>query len=297
MTRRIEDYAAIGNCETMALVGIDGSIDWMCLPRFDSPACFAALLGDERNGRWLIAPVGAARSTRRYRGDTLILETIFETEKGSVRVVDFMHRRDRHADLIRIVCGVSGVVAMETELVVRFDYGAATPWVTRMKDGRLDLTAGPDRLSLDTTVELRGEDFRTIGEFEVREGQEIGFVLSWSRSFRTRPEPLAASAALHRVRSVLDRLGVEVQAGGRVVGRGAALAADAEGADPLGDRRRRRRSDDIAAREPRRIAQLGLPLLLAARRRLHALRPDGIGLSRRGRRMARLAAARRRRQP
>ncbi len=172
MARRIEDYAVIGNCETMALVGIDGSIDWLGLPRFDSPACFAALLGDERHGRWLIAPIdGAARSTRHYRGNTLILETIFELETGSVRIVDFMSRRDGASDLIRIVCGISGAVAMRVELIVRFDYGSVTPWVTRQKDGRLNMTAGPDRLLLETPVELRGEDFRTIGEFEVQAGQ------------------------------------------------------------------------------------------------------------------------------
>jgi len=200
MARRIEDYAVIGNCETMALVGIDGSIDWLGLPRFDSPACFAALLGDERHGRWLIAPIdGAARSTRHYRGNTLILETIFELETGSVRIVDFMSRRDGASDLIRIVCGISGAVAMRVELIVRFDYGSVTPWVTRQKDGRLNMIAGPDRLLLETPVELRGEDFRTIGEFEVQAGQEIDFVLSWGQSYRALPDSLAAKVALRKV--------------------------------------------------------------------------------------------------
>lgn len=200
MARKIEDYAVIGNCGTMALVGIDGSIDWLGLPRFDSPACFAALLGDERHGRWLIAPIdGAARSTRHYRGNTLILETIFELDTGSVRVVDFMSRRGSASDLIRIVCGVSGAVAMRVELVVRFDYGSVTPWVTRQSDGRLNLTAGPDRLLLATPVALRGEDFRTVGEFEVQAGEEIDFVLSWSRSYHAQPDSLAAQAALREV--------------------------------------------------------------------------------------------------
>src|SRR5665213_1837423 len=125
----IEDYAVIGNCETMALVGRDGSIDWLGLPRFDSAACFAALLGDPQHGRWLIAPTArGSRLTRRYRGDTLILETTFEAETGAACVIDFMSRRDGISDLVRIVRGVRGTVAMQTELVVRFEYGSVVPW-------------------------------------------------------------------------------------------------------------------------------------------------------------------------
>ena len=200
MSSRIEDYAVIGNCETTALVGRDGSMDWLGLPRFDSAACFAALLGDARHGRWLIAPVAAeTRVTRRYRGDTLILETTFETQDGTVCILDFMARRDGISDVVRLVRGMRGTVSMRTELVVRFDYGSVMPWVLRQEDGRLQFTAGPDRLLLDTTVPLRGEDMRTVGEFEVAAGQEIGFTLSWTLSYRPAPAPLQAADALAQV--------------------------------------------------------------------------------------------------
>ncbi|MEO8718531.1 MAG: glycoside hydrolase family 15 protein [Burkholderiales bacterium] len=202
MPSHIEDYAVIGNCETLALVGRDGSIDWLGLPRFDSAACFAALLGDPRHGRWLVAPVDAAApATRRYRGDTLILETTFETEAGAVCVIDFMARRSGAADLVRLVRGMRGTVAMRTELIVRFEYGSIVPWVSRQEDGRIQLIAGPDRLLLDSPVELRGEDLRTVGEFEVRAGQEIGFTLNWSPSFRAPPAPLPPAQALAQAES------------------------------------------------------------------------------------------------
>src|ERR1700710_2972972 len=149
MGNHIEDYAAIGNCETMALVGLDGSIDWLGLPRFDSAACFAALLGESRHGRWLIAPTAAgAEISRRYRGDALILETSFETETGAVCIIDFMSRREGVSDLVRIVKGIRGVVAMHTELVVRFEYGSVVPWVSRQDDRRLELTAGAGQLGV-----------------------------------------------------------------------------------------------------------------------------------------------------
>lgn len=137
MANRIEDYAAIGNCETMALVGRDGSIDWLGFPRFDSAACFSALLGDSRNGRWLLAPIaGASNVNRRYRGDTMILETTFETSTGAACIIDFMTRREGASDLVRIVKGLRGKVAMHTELIVRFEYGSIVPWVSRRDDGR-----------------------------------------------------------------------------------------------------------------------------------------------------------------
>ena len=194
---RIEDYAIIGNCESAALVGCDGSIDWLGLPRFDSAACFAALLGDPQHGRWLIAPIGAAtRVTRRYRGNTLILETVFETSDGAVCVIDFMSRRDRVSDLVRLVKGISGTVSMRTELIVRFDYGSMVPWVSRENDGRLQFAAGPDRVLLDTTVGLRGENMRTVGEFDVVAGQEVAFSFSWVPSYHSRPAVLRAADAL-----------------------------------------------------------------------------------------------------
>jgi GH15 family glucan-1,4-alpha-glucosidase len=158
---RIEDYAIIGDTQTSTLVGIDGSIDWLCLPRFDSGACFAALLGDPSHGRWKIAPAGALRRTARsYRGDTLILETQMETEDGVVRVVDCMPIRAKNPDVVRVVEGISGNVAMRSELVVRFDYGSVVPWVRKI-DGRLHAVAGPDALILSTPVPTRGEGFTT----------------------------------------------------------------------------------------------------------------------------------------
>jgi GH15 family glucan-1,4-alpha-glucosidase len=200
MPSRIEDYAVIGNCETMALVGRDGSIDWLGLPRFDSAACFAALLGDSGHGRWLIAPAAQiSRVTRRYRGDTLILEIDFETEDGAVRVIDFMARREGASDVVRVVRGLRGTIAMRTELVVRFGYGSVVPWASRGEDGRMQFMAGPDRLSLETAVPLRGEDLRTVGEFTIAAGQDIGFTLSWSPSFRpipASPAPLEALAGV-----------------------------------------------------------------------------------------------------
>ena len=153
---RIEDYAVIGNCETMALVGLNGAIDWLGLPRFDSAACFAALLGDETHGRWQIAPTDShPKITRRYRDSTLILETTFETATGAVILIDCMTRAQGGANLLRRVRGLRGSVAMQADLVVRFDYGISVPWVSRADDGRIQFVAGPDRLLLQTSIELK----------------------------------------------------------------------------------------------------------------------------------------------
>ncbi len=186
----IEDYALIGDCHTAALVGRDGSIDWLCFPRFDSGACFAALLGTPEHGRWLIAPAGAVRHTKRsYRGDTLVLDTTFETDDGVVTVTDCMPVRTLEPDLIRIVRGVRGRVRMRTELVVRFDYGSITPWVQRMNGG-ISAVGGPEAIEVRTRVPLRGEDWTTIGEFDVAEGEEVPFVLHWHRSHLEPPPPI-----------------------------------------------------------------------------------------------------------
>jgi GH15 family glucan-1,4-alpha-glucosidase len=202
MPNRIEDYAVIGNCETVALVGLDGSIDWLSFPRFDSAACFSALLGEPKHGRWLIAPAEKEFGvTRRYRGDTLILETLFKTERGAACLIDFMTRRDGSSELVRLVRGLEGEVAMSMELIARFDYGAVTPWVARQDDGRLLFIAGPERLLLDTAAPTHGEDFRTLSDFSVAAGQEVTFVLNWSPSFRAAPEPLQAAETLKRVES------------------------------------------------------------------------------------------------
>ena len=202
MTRPIEDYALIGNQETVALVARDGSIDWMAMPRFDSPPCFAALLGTPEHGRWRLAPAGEdVRVTRSYRDGSTVLETHVATPDGEAVVIDFMARRDGVCDLMRIVRGVRGRVAMRTEIVVRFDYGAVVPWVSRQDDGRLHFTAGPDRLTLATPVELRGEDMRTVGEFEVAQGEEVAFALTWQPSWsKDLPAP-DAPAALEQVLS------------------------------------------------------------------------------------------------
>lgn len=158
MTLPIEDYALIGDCHTAALVGRDGSIDWLCLPRFDSGACFAALLGESGHGRWLIAPVAEVRSTRRkYRDGTLILETEFETDDGVVRIIDCMPISNERWDVLRIVEGLTGRVAMHMELIIRFDYGNIIPWVRQLDDTLL-ATAGPDTLELRAGVATHGEN-------------------------------------------------------------------------------------------------------------------------------------------
>jgi GH15 family glucan-1,4-alpha-glucosidase len=183
----IEDYALIGDCQTAALVGKDGSIDWLCLPHFDSEACFTALLGTPQNGRWLLAPADPPTAARRrYRDDSLILETEFETASGVVTIVDFMPPRSEQPELVRLVRGTRGTVRMRMELVIRFDYGSIVPWVTAVPGG-IHAIGGPDALVLETPVELRGEDFTTIAEFTISAGQEIPFVLSWYPSHESAP--------------------------------------------------------------------------------------------------------------
>lgn len=197
MPSRIEDYALIGDCETAAMVGKDGSIDWLCWPRFDSGACFAALLGGPEQGRWLIAPADpSARVTRRYRDGTLILESDFETTEGAVTIVDFMPPRGAASGLVRLVIGRSGHVTMRTELVIRFDYGSTVPWVSRLEDGGLRAVAGPDMAVLRTSVPLRGKDLRTVGEFNVHSGAAVPFTLSYGPSHLEPPEPIAPAKAL-----------------------------------------------------------------------------------------------------
>jgi GH15 family glucan-1,4-alpha-glucosidase len=198
MPLRIEDYALIGDCKTAALVGRDGSIDWLCWPRFDSAACFAALLGEPDNGRWLIAPKDSALSTtRRYRPGTLILETEFQTETGSATLIDFMPPADG-ADLVRIVVGRSERVVFTIELAARFNYGATVPWVNRLDDGSINAIAGPERLVLRTPVALYGQDLRTVGEFAVEAGQCVPFVLSYGASFQSPPPAIDPFDALGR---------------------------------------------------------------------------------------------------
>jgi GH15 family glucan-1,4-alpha-glucosidase len=196
MALRIEDYGLIGDTHTAALVGRDGSIDWLCLPAFDSGACFAALLGEPKHGRWLLAPAGEIRATRRrYRPNTLILETEFDTADGTVRLIDFMTPRDGELDLIRMVEGVSGDVPMRMELVMRFDYGWVVPWVRRI-DGYLSAIAGPDALALFTPIETYGRDLTTRAEFRVKAGERVPFTLVWHTSHQPCPQPPTADGAL-----------------------------------------------------------------------------------------------------
>ena len=205
MAGRIEDYAVIGDMHTAALVGRDGSIDWLCLPRFDSPACFAALLGTQDNGHWRIGPQGVSTCTRRrYRPDTLILETEWETPDGTVRVLDLMPTRDNAANVVRIVEGVSGRVEMQSVLRLRFDYGAAVPWVRRI-DGQLVAIAGPDAVWVTTDVETYGRNLATYADFTVSAGERAHFVLTHHLSHLPTPVPVDANWALDETEAYWHR--------------------------------------------------------------------------------------------
>jgi len=196
MSQRIEDYAIVGDTQTAALVGADGSVDWLCLPRFDSPSCFARLLGTEEHGRWLIAPAGeVTASSRRYRGASLVLETEWTTAQGKVRVTDFMPPRHVHPRLVRMVEGLEGDVEMTIELVLRFSYGEAIPWVTQTGRG-LSAVAGPDALCLDTAMTLRGQDRRSVASFKVAAGEDVSFCLGWHASHERPPAPIDTGVAL-----------------------------------------------------------------------------------------------------
>jgi GH15 family glucan-1,4-alpha-glucosidase len=195
MSRPIESYGMIGDCETAALVGSDGSIDWLCWPRFDSDSTFAALLGDADNGRWLIGPAAGGDAVgRRYRGDTLILETDFEDGDGNaVTLIDFMPPRGTNSDIVRVVRGRRGRMKMRMELVIRFGYGRIVPWVRRVQgvgDKALLAVGGPDMVVLRTPVETRGVDTRTVAEFEVGAGEDVPFVFTYGPSYRAVPEPI-----------------------------------------------------------------------------------------------------------
>ena len=196
MALRIEDYAIIADLQSVALVGKDGAIDWLCLPRFDSDACFAALLGTRDNGRWQIAPEGQVVAVRRnYRPGTLVLETDFETEDGAVTLIDLMPISGQGTDVVRIVVGRRGRVPMRMDLVIRFAYGSAVPWVRRTAGG-IEAVAGPDALRLTTPVEVHGEELATVARFSVGAGERVPFVLTWSPSHLPDPGPVDAEKAL-----------------------------------------------------------------------------------------------------
>jgi GH15 family glucan-1,4-alpha-glucosidase len=204
--QRIEDYALIGDCVSAALVGRNGSIDWLCWPRFDSGACFAALLGEPEHGRWLIAPADPdARIERRYRDGSLILVTLFETAEGVVELVDFMPPRTHVPDLVRLVKGLRGRVAMGTEFILRFEYGSVVPWVERLPEGGVSAIGGPERVVLRTPAPLRGEDLKTVGEFTVDAGETVPFVLSYGPSFQPLPRPIDAEGALRETETFWRR--------------------------------------------------------------------------------------------
>ncbi|HLH04841.1 MAG TPA: glycoside hydrolase family 15 protein [Bryobacteraceae bacterium] len=200
MAQFIEDYALIGNNSTCALVGRNGSIDWLCFPRYDSAACFASLLGSRHNGRWLIAPdCEQPEVKRRYRPGTLVLETEFSTPEGAVLLIDCMDRRGESQDVIRLVKGLRGRVRMQMELILRFDYGGVTPWVRRLSDGRTQAIVGPDRVTLATPAPVRGEDMTTRSDFEIAEGEEVPFILTWSHSHVSEPQQPDAASTVDNV--------------------------------------------------------------------------------------------------
>jgi GH15 family glucan-1,4-alpha-glucosidase len=290
MPSRIEDYALIGDCKSAALVSRDGSIDWLCWPRFDSEACFAALLGTNDNGRWLVAAQGEAKISRCYRPDTLILETTFETADGAVKLIDFMPFRTDYSEIVRMVVGIRGTVAMRTELILRFGYGAVVPWVTKMENGALRAIAGPDMTVLRTPVHLKGKDMTTVGEFKVSRGETVPLILTYSRSHKPLPQSLDPSAALRDT----EKFWTEWAAKCRPAGdwsdavRRSIITLKALTYQPTGG---------IVARAYRRRAQLGLPLLLAARRHAHAARRHACRLLRGSGSVAGMAAAGGRRKP
>jgi GH15 family glucan-1,4-alpha-glucosidase len=192
----IEDYAIIGDCETVALVSRSGSIDWLCWPHFASPACFASLVGTEDNGFWSIGPADAAACTRRYLDHTLVLETRFDTDEGSVALLDFMPIRRGNSHLIRVVRGLRGCVSMKMDLALRFDYGRSVPWVSRLDDGTLRAIAGPDMIVIRSSEPLRGENLHTVSEFSIQEGKEATFQLTYGPSYEGLPEPAEPAEAL-----------------------------------------------------------------------------------------------------
>ena len=209
MPERIEDYALVGDLQTAALVGRSGSVDWLPVPRFDSSSCFGALLGASEHGRWMIAPAGGGPATdRRYRKDTLILESEWQTSSGRVRVIDFMPPRETQPDVVRIVEGLDGTVDMRTELVIRLDYGLVVPWLQRLGDDTLLALGAPDGLVLRTPIELRPDGMTHVAEFMVREGDRVPFVLTWFPAHEGLPKAVDPEQALADTESFwLDWMG------------------------------------------------------------------------------------------
>jgi GH15 family glucan-1,4-alpha-glucosidase len=213
----IDDHALLVNTQTGALVNNEGSIDWLCLPRFDSAACFAALLGNEEQGRWQIAPSGHMRATRRrYRGDTFVLETDFETAEGSIRLVDFMPPRGKTPDIVRLVEGVRGRVRMHMDLRVRFEGVEGRPELRHI-DGAHAVIAGPDSVRLSTPVETRDEGYAVRAEFFVTAGELVPFVLTWHPSDDPAPAPIDPLRALADTESYWTRNRIEMNARNQIL--------------------------------------------------------------------------------
>ena len=221
---KIEDYAFLSDTQSGALVSRDGCVDWLCLPRFDSGACFAALLGGPENGTWRLTPQEKIKKReRRYRGDTLILETDLHTSGGAVRYIDFMPPRGTNPDMVRIIEGLAGQVTIRMELIIRFDYGSVVPWVRR-RYGGLEAIAGPDGLILHTPIETRGEDLKTVAEFTVGKGDRVPFVLTWYPVARTAAARSPSRERATRHGKFLERLVEAFRLPGTLARRGHALA-------------------------------------------------------------------------
>ena len=220
------------------------------------PRCWARA----DHGRWLVAPRDEARIARRYRPDTLILETQFETRDGAATLVDFMPFRSDHSEIVRLVVGTRGKLKMHTELVLRFGYGAVVPWVTRLEDGTLRAIAGPDMAVLRTSVHVKGKDMTTVGEFTIGRGETIPLVLTYARSHKTLPEAIDPTASLEATEKFWKEWSAKCRPAGEWTDAVTPLGDHAQGADLCADRRYRRRADDVVAGTPRRRAQLGLPL-------------------------------------
>jgi GH15 family glucan-1,4-alpha-glucosidase len=286
----IEDYAVIGDCETAALVAKDGSIDWLCWPAFSSSACFAALLGDDTNGCWRMAPAAAgSKVSRKYRDHTLILETTFEAEDGSFTLIDFMPVRGRHSDIVRIVRGVSGRPAIRMELALRFDYGRAVPWVSRI-DGGLLAIAGPDMAVFRTSVEHRGEEMKTVADFTVGEGESVSFVLTYGVSYEPPPRAIDPEKALEDTARFWRHWSARYKGTGGYAGAVQRSLITLKALTYRPHWRYRRGGNDLTARGTRRRTQLGLSILLVARCHLYAAGVHEQRLLRRSEGVARLAA-------
>ena len=284
---RIEDYALLGDLHTAALVSTAGSIDWLCLPRFDSPAAFAALLDNDQAGHWTLAPAaGGTCATRRYAGNTLVLETDWVTAEGAVRVIDFMPPRADTPHLVRIAVGLDGDVAMRSTLRLRFDYGRVVPWIRNLGT-QIHAIAGPDRVRLMSPVPLRGDHRDTLADFTVRKGDRVPFVLSWAPGHDPQMTSVDAEQALSATADFWTEWSGQCRLPARSVQRsGGPVAHHAEGPDVRAYGRDRRGCDHLAPGGAGRRPQLGLPVLLAPRRHVHVAGPSRGGLPARGRGLA-----------